>query len=156
MMIDAIAQRNAAAKVKAIGPGWEASEKREFARGYNRPSRRRWSRSHSLDWAFKGHWFRLPHLIVQQLESAGLRTSAHSGTTNVEQRRCFAPRVVGNVVMEKDGKLGFNGLAYCGDWAIGRIYETLGGLEHLRWFWSRIRRAVIGEPRDVPMADEWA
>jgi hypothetical protein len=25
---------------------------------------------------------------------------------------------------------------YSGDWAIGRIYETRGGPEHLRWFWS--------------------
>ena len=32
----------------------------------------------------RGSLVRLPHLIVQQLEPAGLRTSAHSGTTNVE------------------------------------------------------------------------
>ena len=25
---------------------------------------------------------------------------------------------------------------YCGDWAIGRIYQTRGGPGHLRWFWS--------------------
>ena len=25
---------------------------------------------------------------------------------------------------------------YCGGWAVGRIYETRGGPEHLRWFWS--------------------
>ena len=25
---------------------------------------------------------------------------------------------------------------YSGGWAIGRIYETRGGPEHLRWFWS--------------------
>jgi hypothetical protein len=25
---------------------------------------------------------------------------------------------------------------YCGDWMIGRIYQTRGGPEHLRWFWS--------------------
>ena len=25
---------------------------------------------------------------------------------------------------------------YSGEWAIGRIYETRGGPDHLRWFWS--------------------
>jgi hypothetical protein len=25
---------------------------------------------------------------------------------------------------------------YCGGWAIGRVYETRGRPEHLRWFWS--------------------
>ena len=25
---------------------------------------------------------------------------------------------------------------YCGEWAVGRIYQTRGGPEHLRWFWS--------------------
>ena len=25
---------------------------------------------------------------------------------------------------------------YSGGWAVGRIYETLGGPDHLRWFWS--------------------
>ena len=25
---------------------------------------------------------------------------------------------------------------YCGGWAGGRIYETRGGPDHLRWFWS--------------------
>ena len=25
---------------------------------------------------------------------------------------------------------------FCGGWAIGRIYETRGGPDHLRWFWS--------------------
>jgi hypothetical protein len=25
---------------------------------------------------------------------------------------------------------------YCGEWAIGRIYETRGGPDNLRWFWS--------------------
>ena len=25
---------------------------------------------------------------------------------------------------------------YCGKWAIGRIYETRGGPDHLCWFWS--------------------
>jgi hypothetical protein len=25
---------------------------------------------------------------------------------------------------------------YCGAWAVGRIYETRGGPDHLRWFWS--------------------
>jgi hypothetical protein len=25
---------------------------------------------------------------------------------------------------------------YCGGWAVGRIYETRGGPDNLRWFWS--------------------
>ena len=25
---------------------------------------------------------------------------------------------------------------YSGGWAVGRIYETRGGPDHLRWFWS--------------------
>ena len=25
---------------------------------------------------------------------------------------------------------------YCGGWTVGRIYETRGGPDHLRWFWS--------------------
>jgi hypothetical protein len=25
---------------------------------------------------------------------------------------------------------------FCGEWAIGRIYEVRGGPDHLRWFWS--------------------
>ena len=25
---------------------------------------------------------------------------------------------------------------FSGEWLIGRIYETRGGPEHLRWFWS--------------------
>jgi hypothetical protein len=27
---------------------------------------------------------------------------------------------------------------YCGEWDIGRIYETRGGPDSLRWFWSLI------------------
>ena len=25
---------------------------------------------------------------------------------------------------------------YCGEWDVGRIYETRGGPDSLRWFWS--------------------
>src|SRR5258708_17566949 len=25
---------------------------------------------------------------------------------------------------------------YCGEWAVGRIYQTRGGPDSLRWFWS--------------------
>jgi hypothetical protein len=25
---------------------------------------------------------------------------------------------------------------YCGGWDVGRIYETRGGPDNLRWFWS--------------------
>jgi hypothetical protein len=31
---------------------------------------------------------------------------------------------------------------YCGEWAIGRIYETRGGPDHLRWFWSLMSLAA--------------
>ena len=27
-------------------------------------------------------------------------------------------------------------IIYSGGWAVGRIYETRGGPDHLRWFWS--------------------
>ena len=26
--------------------------------------------------------------------------------------------------------------SYCGEWAVGRIYQTRGGPDNLRWFWS--------------------
>ena len=25
---------------------------------------------------------------------------------------------------------------YCGEWGVGRIYQTRGGPDSLRWFWS--------------------
>jgi hypothetical protein len=25
---------------------------------------------------------------------------------------------------------------YCGEWEVGQIYETRGGPDNLRWFWS--------------------
>ena len=28
---------------------------------------------------------------------------------------------------------------YCGEWVVGRIYETRGGPDNLRWFWSPVR-----------------
>ena len=28
---------------------------------------------------------------------------------------------------------------YCGGWDVGRIYETRGGPDNLRWFWSPVR-----------------
>jgi hypothetical protein len=28
---------------------------------------------------------------------------------------------------------------YCGDWAMGRIYQQRGGPESMRWFWSLLR-----------------
>jgi hypothetical protein len=47
---------------------------------------------------------------------------------------------------------------YCGGWAIGRIYETRGGPDHLRWFWSftitcpMTRSDLKGEkPADLPV-----
>jgi hypothetical protein len=29
---------------------------------------------------------------------------------------------------------------YCGEWDVGRIYETRGGPDNLRWFWSPVRK----------------
>jgi len=29
---------------------------------------------------------------------------------------------------------------YCGEWDVGRIYQTRGGPESLCWFWSIVRR----------------
>jgi hypothetical protein len=40
---------------------------------------------------------------------------------------------------------------YSGGWDIGRIYETRGGPEHLRWFWSFARSGsddALGSRRD--------
>jgi hypothetical protein len=37
--------------------------------------------------------------------------------------------------------------AYCGAWAVGRIYEHLEGPEHLRWFWAL--NGMFGRPREI-------
>lgn len=36
---------------------------------------------------------------------------------------------------------------YCGEWAMGRIYEERGGPDHMRWFWSLY--GVVGKPPKV-------
>ena len=36
---------------------------------------------------------------------------------------------------------------YCGDWAMGRIYEQRGGPDSMRWFWSLY--GVVGKPSKV-------
>jgi hypothetical protein len=33
-------------------------------------------------------------------------------------------------------------IVYCGEWDIGRIYQTRGGPDSLRWFWSLVRCQV--------------
>ena len=38
---------------------------------------------------------------------------------------------------------------YCGEWAMGRIYEERGGPDHMRWFWSLY--GVVGKPSKVHM-----
>ena len=40
---------------------------------------------------------------------------------------------------------------YTGGWDIGRIYETRGGPEHLRWFWSfAVQGPMRRSDRDMP------
>jgi hypothetical protein len=36
---------------------------------------------------------------------------------------------------------------YCGEWGIGRIYQTRGGPDSMRWFWSR--HGIFGKPADM-------
>ena len=53
--------------------------------------------------------------------------------------------------------------SFCGNWAIGRIYETCGGPDHLRWFWSltvnrpmaRSDRAATLEEAKAQLAKSW-
>ena len=33
---------------------------------------------------------------------------------------------------------------YCGEWAVGRIYEQRGGPDSMRWFWSL--HGIFGKP----------
>ena len=52
---------------------------------------------------------------------------------------------------------------YCGGWAIGRIYATRGGPDHLRWFWSltvnppmaRSDRVATLEEAKAQLAKSW-
>jgi hypothetical protein len=36
---------------------------------------------------------------------------------------------------------------YCGEWAVGRIYEQRGGPDSMRWFWSLY--GMLGKPVDM-------
>jgi hypothetical protein len=38
---------------------------------------------------------------------------------------------------------------YCGEWAMGRIYEERGGPDRMRWFWSLYE--VVGKPSKVDL-----
>jgi hypothetical protein len=38
---------------------------------------------------------------------------------------------------------------YCGEWAMGRIYEERGRPDNMRWFWSLY--AVVGKPSRMHM-----
>jgi hypothetical protein len=40
---------------------------------------------------------------------------------------------------------------YCGEWAMGRIYEQRGEPEHIGWFWSLY--GVVGKPPKVHTND---
>jgi hypothetical protein len=42
------------------------------------------------------------------------------------------PTGLGHGVYKDDIDFG----VFCGEWCIGRIYETRSGTEHLRWFWA--------------------
>jgi hypothetical protein len=35
---------------------------------------------------------------------------------------------------------------YCGEWDVGRIYQTRGGPESLRWFWLSSGAVVTAPP----------
>ena len=39
---------------------------------------------------------------------------------------------------------------YSGGWAVGRIYETRGGPDRLRWFWSFTVIGPMTRPDRVP------
>jgi hypothetical protein len=42
---------------------------------------------------------------------------------------------------------------YSGGWDIGRIYETRGGPEHLRWFWSfAVQGPMTRSDREGPVS----
>jgi hypothetical protein len=43
---------------------------------------------------------------------------------------------------------------YCGGWAIGRIYETRGGPEHLRWLWSLTMDPPMARSDNVATLEE--
>jgi hypothetical protein len=43
---------------------------------------------------------------------------------------------------------------YSGGWAVGRIYETRGGPDHLRWFWSLTVDPPMARSDKVPTLEE--
>jgi hypothetical protein len=43
---------------------------------------------------------------------------------------------------------------YCGGWAVDRIYETRGGPDHLRWFWSFTVICPMTRSDRVPTLEE--
>ena len=43
---------------------------------------------------------------------------------------------------------------YSGEWAVGRIYETRGGPDHLRWFWSFTVTCPMARSGRVPTLEE--
>jgi hypothetical protein len=43
---------------------------------------------------------------------------------------------------------------YCGGWEVGRIYQTRGGPDHLRWFWSPDRQRSETRSDRVAALDE--
>jgi hypothetical protein len=43
---------------------------------------------------------------------------------------------------------------YCGEWAVGRIYETRGGPDHLLWFWSLTADPPMAHSDRMPTLEE--
>jgi hypothetical protein len=43
---------------------------------------------------------------------------------------------------------------YCGGWEVGRIYQTRGGPESLRWFWSMTVNGAMTRSDRVPTLEE--
>jgi hypothetical protein len=43
---------------------------------------------------------------------------------------------------------------YCGGWEVGRIYQTRGGPESLRWFWSMTVNGPMTRSDRVPTLEE--
>jgi hypothetical protein len=44
---------------------------------------------------------------------------------------------------------------FCGEWCIGRIYETRTGPESLRWFWALHAPGKPGEMRTSITSQRW-
>ena len=72
-----------------------------------------------------------PHSMVEvkDLKSGRYRRGPQAGVSNATQARPDRPHA-GIDKHRPDYTI------YSGGWAVGRIYETRGGPDRLRWFWS--------------------